>query len=95
MDVKLYPHEGRYCIDIMIESLFRDQTVPLVRVGNAIDPELPDNVLLPKGFTEYIYHVGNVSEVHSIIKSGLIPGGQKSQTRKTIRVLHDSEPNET
>ena len=25
---------------------------------NAIDPELQDNVLLPKGFTEYIYHVG-------------------------------------
>ena len=30
----------------------------------AVDPELQDNVLLPKGFTEYIYHVGNVSEVH-------------------------------
>ena len=44
--------------------------------GVAIDPELQDNVLLPKGFTEYIYHVGNVSEVHSIIRSGLIPGGQ-------------------
>ena len=33
--------------------------------GIAIDPELPDNVLLPKGLTEYIYHAGNVSEVHS------------------------------
>ena len=27
LDVKLYPHEGRYCIDIMIESLFKDRTV--------------------------------------------------------------------
>ena len=44
--------------------------------GIAIGPELQDNVLLPKGFTEYVYHVGNVSEVHSIIRSGLIPGGQ-------------------
>ena len=44
--------------------------------GIAIDPELQDNVLLPKGFTEYIHHVGNVSEVHSIMRSGLIPGGQ-------------------
>ena len=44
--------------------------------GIAIDPELQDNILLPKGFTEYIYHVGNVSEVHSIITSGLILGGQ-------------------
>ena len=40
--------------------------------GIAIDPELQDNVLLPKGFTEYIYHVGNVSEMHSTIRSGLI-----------------------
>ena len=31
--------------------------------GIATDPELQDNVLLPKGFTEYI-HVGNVSELH-------------------------------
>ena len=38
--------------------------------GIPIDPELQDNVLLPKGFTEYIYHVGNVSEV------GGIPGGE-------------------
>ena len=30
---------------------------------------------------------GNVSEVHSIIRSGLNPGGQSPQTRKTIRVL--------
>ena len=43
--------------------------------GVALDPELQDSVL-PKGFTEYIYHVGNVSEMHSIIRSGLIPGGR-------------------
>ena len=30
--------------------------------GIAIDVELQDNVLLRKGFTEYIYHVGNDSE---------------------------------
>ena len=34
------------------------------------------NVLLPKGFTEYIYHVGNAKELSSIIRSGLIPGGK-------------------
>ena len=32
LDVKLYPHEGRYCIDIMIEPLFGDQTVSWVRI---------------------------------------------------------------
>ena len=31
--------------------------------------------MLPKGFTEYIYHVGNANELNSIIRNGLIPGG--------------------
>ena len=43
---------------------------------NAIDPELQDNVLLLKGFTEYIYHVGNASALNSMIRHGLIPGGK-------------------
>ena len=42
---------------------------------NAVDPALQDNVLLPNGFTEYIYHVGNAKELNSIIRNGLIPGG--------------------
>ena len=44
--------------------------------GIAVDPELQDNVLLPKGFAEYIHHVGNASEMNSTIRSGLIPGGR-------------------
>ena len=40
---------------------------------NDVDPELQDNVLLPKGFTEYFYHVG---KLNSIIRNGLIPGGR-------------------
>ena len=43
---------------------------------NAIDPTLQDNVLLPKGFTEFIFHVGNASELNSIIRNGLIPAGK-------------------
>ena len=50
--------------------------------GIAVDPELQDNVLLSKGFTEYIYHVGNVSEMHSTIRSGLIPGGKSLKRNK-------------
>ena len=42
----------------------------------AIYPELQDNVLLPKGFTEYIFHVGNASELNSMIRNGLIPRGK-------------------
>ena len=37
LDAKLYPHEGRYCIDILIESLFKDQTVSWVRIVNGIN----------------------------------------------------------
>ena len=37
LDVKLYPHEGRYCVDIMIESLLKDQTVSWVRIVNGIN----------------------------------------------------------
>ena len=40
--------------------------------GNLADLELQDNVLLLEDFTEYIYHIGNISEMHSIIRSGLI-----------------------
>ena len=44
--------------------------------GNLVDPALQDNVLLPEDSTEYIYHVGSVSEIRSIIRSGLMPGGK-------------------
>ena len=37
LDVKLYLHEGRYCIDIMIESLFKDRTVSWVRIVNGVN----------------------------------------------------------
>ena len=43
---------------------------------DAIDPEFQDNVLLTEGFTEHLYHDGNVSELNSIIRNGLIPGGK-------------------
>ena len=47
--------------------------------GNFVDPAMQDNVLLPEDVTEYIYHAGNVSEIHSTIRSGLIPGGKVSK----------------
>ena len=37
LDVKLYPHEGRYFIDIMTESLSWDQTVSWVRIVNGVN----------------------------------------------------------
>ena len=41
-----------------------------------IDPTLQDNVIIPDGFFQYIYHVGCAINLQSIINSGLIRGGQ-------------------
>ena len=46
---------------------------------NLIDPTLQDNVLIPNNFFQYIYHIGCAINLHSIINSGLIPGGQKNE----------------
>ena len=43
---------------------------------NPIDLSLQDNVLIANDFFEYIYHVGCAINLHSIMNSGLIPGGQ-------------------
>ena len=45
---------------------------------NLIDPTLQDNVVIPDDFFQYIYHVGSAINLHSIINSGLILGGQQS-----------------
>ena len=37
---------------------------------NLIDPSLPDNVVIPSGFFQYIYHIGCGFNLHSIINSG-------------------------
>ena len=42
---------------------------------SAIDPELQDNLLIPKGFTENLYHVGNANELNSMTRNGSTPGG--------------------
>ena len=44
--------------------------------GTLVDPTLQDNVLLPDNFAEYIYHIGNAHDMHSIIQGGLIPEGK-------------------
>ena len=44
--------------------------------GKHINLSLKDNVLLPRDFAEHIYHVGSSHDTHSIIQSGLIPGGK-------------------
>ena len=51
---------------------------------NLIAPSLKDNVVIPDGFFKYIYHVGCAINLHSIINSELIPGGQILSNRQTL-----------
>ena len=78
-------------VAILLESkLFQSIPVPSStsntgHSGNtAIDPTLQDNVLLPKRFTDYIFHVGNASEWNSIIRNGLIPGGKSLKKGRQV-----------
>ena len=52
-----------------------------------IDPTLQDNVIIPDGFFQYIFHVGCAINLHSIINSGLILGGQNLSKRQTVFLL--------
>ena len=54
---------------------------------NLIDPSLQDNVVIQSGFFQHIYHVGCAFNLHSIISSGLIAGGQSSSKRQTVFFL--------
>ena len=55
--------------------------------SNLIDPTLQDNVIIQSNFFQYIYHVGCAINSHSIINSGLIPGGQNLNNRQTVFLL--------
>ena len=54
---------------------------------NLSDPSLQDNVIVQSNFFQDIYHVGCVFNSHSIIRSGLILGGQSSIRRQTVFFL--------
>ena len=56
---------------------------------NLMDPSLQDNVIVRSNFFQYTYHVGCAFNFHSVISSGLIPGGQSSSKRQTIFFLPD------
>ena len=51
-----------------------------------IDPTFQDNVI-PSNFFQYIYHVACAVNLHSIINSGLILGGQNLSKRQTVFFL--------
>ena len=51
---------------------------------NLIDLSLQDDVLIPNDFFEYIYQIGCAINLHSIMNSGLMPGGQNLSKRQTV-----------
>ena len=54
---------------------------------NLIDLSLQDNMVIQSNFLQYIYHVGWAFNLHSIISSGLITGGQSLSKRQTVFFL--------
>ena len=67
---------------LFISELFKDiQDVTLLILS------LQDNVVIQSGFFQHIYHVGCAFNLHSLINSGLIPGGQNSSKRQTVFIL--------
>ena len=53
-----------------------------------VDPTLLDNVLIPRDFFQFIYHVGSYFNLHSMIASGLICRRKNSWTRATNGILY-------
>ena len=62
--------------------------------SNLIDPALQDNVLIGPGIFPYIYHVGSTFNLHSIVRNGLVPGGQNLRRRQTVFFLPVDPRNE-
>ena len=73
----------QYCTDSSGEILYL-RALQGYSGRNSIDPELPDNVLIPNDFFEYIYHIGCAINLHSITHSGLTPEGQILSKRQTV-----------
>ena len=74
----------QYCTDSSGQEILYLRALQGHSGRNPIDPSLQDNVLIPNNFFEYIYHIGCAINFHSIINSGLIPGGQSSSKRQTV-----------
>ena len=76
----------QYCIDSSGTNLYL-RALQGHSGRNLIDPTLQDNVLIPNNLFQYIYYVGCAINLHSIINSGLIPGGQILNNRQTVFFL--------
>ena len=74
----------QYCTDPSGQEILYLRALQGHSGRNLIDPSLQDNVLIPNDFFEYIYHIGCGINLHSIVNSGLIPGGSNWSKRQTV-----------
>ena len=74
----------QYCTDPSGQEILHLRALQGHSGRNLVDPSLQDNVLIPNDFFEYIYHIGCAINLHSIMNSGLIPGGQNLSKRQTV-----------
>ena len=75
----------QYCTDPSGQEILYLRALEGHSGRNLIDPSLQDNVVIPNDFFEFIYHIGCAINLHSIVNSGLIAGGQiSSRDRQTV-----------
>ena len=74
----------QYCTDPSAQEILHLRALQGHSGGNLIDPSLWDKVSIPNDFFEYICHVGCAINSHSIMNSGLTPGGQNLSKRHTV-----------
>ena len=84
----------QYCSD-NLETIIYLRALQGHSGSNLIDPTLQDNVLIGTGIFPYIYHVGSTFNLHSIVRNGLVPGGQNLSRRQTVFFLPVDPRNES
>ena len=76
----------QYCSD-NLGTIFYLRVLQGHSGSNLIDPTLQDNVLIGPGVFPYFHDVGCAFNLHSIINSGLVLGGQNLSRRQTVFLL--------
>ena len=74
----------QYCTDPSGQEILYLRALQDHSGRNLIDFSVQDNVLIPNGFFEYIYHIGCAIILHSIMNAGLIPGRQNLRKSLTV-----------
>ena len=74
----------QYCTDPSGQEILYLRALQGHSGRNLIGLSLQDNVVIPDNFFQYICHIGCAINLHSIMTSGLIPGGQVLSKRQTV-----------